>query len=412
MSVYSTGNFSGLSLLNNNFTSNDIGVCFALQANVGFISNMNNVVVTGNRFNLSRVGISFNIGNTGSILYSNGVNVSYCRFSDNTGNYQLFMNGTGSVAADYNWWGSNAGPQRNLISGVVVNNYYVMSISTSVSNLGRFVDENLAVSYNFVLNGTNNNANAATRFGHFTVGIMVNGKLWSNIDGRKSAQYNVPLSAVDNTIRATLNSAVSTFNYKALQRPPAPPSKVATTLVVNNLQPLFNKANVITVTARDKNGRLLANKNVGLWVKGVLIGTVKTNSSGVASFRYTFKARDTHGIQAKFTGDTTHSSSNSLTLFLTPKDKTTTTLAKFTAKYNKKATFKATLKNHKNKAMAKRVVKFYANNKYLGQAKTNTKGIATLTKKVTVKGAVNFIARYAGDNTFHNSDVTRKIRVK
>ncbi|MCL2688113.1 MAG: Ig-like domain-containing protein, partial [Methanobrevibacter sp.] len=375
-------------------------------ADEGVTSNMTNVVIVGNTFTGAKVGISFNIYEDVEDWPISLVNatVSYSRFADNTGNYQLFMNGTSRIIADYNWWGSNNGPQRNLISGVNINNYYTMSISTSVASLTRSFDENLAINYKFVLNGTNNVADAASKFSPFTVAIMVNNKLVSNIDGRKAIQFNVLLTGIDNTITAILNKESSIVKYKA--------SKMTTALVVTNIKPLFNKKNTITVTARDKNGKLLDNKKVGLFVNNKQVATTTTNKAGVATFKYTFKTRKVHKVQVKLVEDTTHSKSNSKTLSLKPKDKTTTKLAKFSAKFKKKATLKATLKNHKNKAMAKKVVKFYVNKKYLGKAKTNTKGLATLTKKVPVKGLVNFIAKYAGDKTFHKSDASRKIKVK
>ena len=193
---------------------------------------------------------------------------------------------------------------------------------------------------------------------------------------------------------------------------PKPVSKVVTTLVIAKIKALFNKSNTLKVTFSDKNGKLLANKAVSIIINNKVVATVRTNSVGVASFKYTFKTRNPHNILAKFSGDTTHAASNSKLLPLTPKDKTTINLAKFQAKFKKKATFKVTLKNHKKKAMAKKVVKFYANGKLLGKAKTNAKGIATLKKKVPVKGTVSFVAIYSGDKTYHDSSSTRKMKVK
>ena len=189
-------------------------------------------------------------------------------------------------------------------------------------------------------------------------------------------------------------------------------NKAASNLVITTIKPLFNKANTIKVTARDSSGKLLANKVVALYINNKFYKTAVTNAAGVASFSYTFKTRSVHKIVAQFTGDTTHLLSNSNALSLTPKDKTTLNLAKVKAKFKQKATFKATLKNSKNKPMAKKVVKFYANKKLLGQVKTDAKGVATLTKVVPIKGTVSFIARYAGDKNNHNSDFTRKIKVK
>jgi len=92
--------------------------------------------------------------------------------------------------------------------------------------------------------------------------------------------------------------------------------------------------------------------------------------------------------------------------------KTYLSLSKFQAKYGKKTTFKATLKNNLKKPMKNKYISFYSNNTYLGKVKTNAKGIAILTKKVTKKGSVSFIAKYGGTKTYRNSSYTRKVTVK
>ena len=190
--------------------------------------------------------------------------------------------------------------------------------------------------------------------------------------------------------------------------------KIATSLVIINFKPLLKKSNTIKATLRDKNGKVLNGEWVELWINGKLYPqTYHANKAGVITYKnIIFKKRDVYKIQFKFIGSDSYLASNSKVLSLTPKDKTTIKLAKFVAERNKKTTFKATLKNHKNKAMVKKVVKFYVNGKPIGQARTNKKGVAILTKKVTKKGTVNFIAKYAGDKNNHNSDHTRKITAK
>lgn len=379
---------------------------------IGNIANRDGVINGGNTSKMNITGCEI-INNNKGIYIDSGVTES------STINYNIIFNNSNYnikapaiTNADLNWWGSNQGPS-GLSSGVTANSYFEMSIATAVSNLTRHIDESLALDYSFVLNGTEDNGNASSNFGPFTVDISVNGVLWQKIDASKSAQYNVPLTVIANEITAQLNDEISTFNYTASPKiDNGTDTKIGTTLVITNFKALYNKSNTIKVTATDKNGKLLAKKQVTLYINGKPIKTVTTNSAGVASFKYKFTTRKVHKIVAKFTEDTTHASSNSKTLSLTPKDKTTLKLAKVKAKFKKIATFKATLKNHKKKAMAKKYVKFYANKKYLGKAKTNKKGVAILNKKVPVKGTVKFIAKYAGTKTYHSSDATRKVKVK
>ena len=414
--VYYKQDVSGLSFLNNVLNSNNTGMYFVSQ-----FAELCDTIISGNTINCTNVGIRLQERFTGDNSYVQ-INCNYNYILANVGlnfaDTKVLDNGCNF---DYNWWGSNAGPQGSY-SNVHINNYFVMSISTTVANLSRIIGENLAINYAFVLNGTNINAEALSKFSYFTVNIMLNGKLWASVDGRKSAQYNVPLTVIDNTITTQLNNQVSTIKYKGGEKkdPPKPDykptlpvvTKVTSSLVIDNFKPLYNKENIIKATLRDKNGKLLANKQVVLFINNKQVATAKTNSVGVVTFKYTFKTRNVHNVVVKFAEDGSHYASNSNTLSLNPKDKTTIILAKFSAKYKKTTTIKATLKDHNNKAIAKKYIKFYANNKYLGQAKTNAKGVATLTKKISVKGNVNFVAKYAGDKAYYDSSYTRKINVK
>jgi len=316
-------------------------------------------------------------------------------------NYNLANVGVSNVNADFNWWGSN-NPQG--ITGVTLNNYYVMSITTNLANLTCSIDDYLTINYNFVLNGTNKSNNAVGWFNHFTVNLIVNNKLFQTIDGRYSSQFEILLKAENTTITTQLHNEISTVKYKA--------SKISTVVVFDYFKPLYNRGNIIKVSVYDKSGKLFANKTVALYVNGKLVGTAKIINGNTAMFNYTFKTRKTHKIEARLIEDGTHASSNSKILSVIPKDKSYLTLSRFKAKFKKKAILKATLKTKKNKVMAKRYVKFYANKKYIGKAKTNKKGIATLKKKMSVKGNVKFTAIFTGDKSRHDSVSSKRITVK
>ena len=400
MYIYCYGNVNGLSLLNNIFTSNDIGLYFNSSSSSNVLSNIN---VTGNSIKATNVGIGFYVGgdsstanvtlnfNYNSILATIGVDSTYSKITSIASNF------------DYNWWGSNDGPSRYYLPGLTINNYYTMKISTPAANLDYSYGDGLPVSYSFVLNGTNDNHGAATKLPYFTVPILINGKVWKNIDARLSSQYNVPLSSMEDTISLGITGVLTSFKYKA--------NKASSNLVFNTLKAIYNKPNTITVVLTDKNNNVIADKLIKFYVNGnEVVGSYMTNSEGVASFKYTFKTRKIHTIVAKFAGDTYYFDKDS-TFNPIPKDISTINLAKFSAKKGKKTTFKATLKVN-NKAMKGKYINFYAKGKPIGKAKTNAKGIATLTKKITVKGVINFVAIYAGDKNSHDSSYTRKVNVK
>ncbi|WP_225370492.1 Ig-like domain-containing protein [Methanobrevibacter arboriphilus] len=188
--------------------------------------------------------------------------------------------------------------------------------------------------------------------------------------------------------------------------------KAKTSLIISNFKALYKKSNVIKAIIKGQNGKILAGKVVNLYINGKYIAKAKSSSSGLVSFKYTFKTGKTHKVIANFAGDSYYLAKNSPTLKVIPKSKTYTKLSKFAAKYGKITTFKATLKNTANKAMVKKYIKFYANGKYLGQAKTNSNGLAILSKKISFKGLVSFIAKYLGDSKNHESSYTQKLTIK
>jgi len=406
-------NMGGASLIINasDFTENEASYGGAVY-NMGGVSN------------LTACNFIKNIADSGAAFYIGwgNCNISYSRFIDNIGDYQIY-NEEGSVFVDYNWWGSN-NPQDKYNSNITLDNYFIMSISINTSNLTLSIGENLVVDYIFVLNGTDDNNDAASKFNPFTVDIVVNDKLYQNIDSRKSAQYNILLAAIDNIITVQLNNETSTVKYKASNKTNNTNntnninnnnntiSKISTSLLINSFKPLYNKLNTIKVTVCDKNGKLLVKKQVTLLINGKPVAIKKTNKKGIATFKYKFTTRKSHNITFKLIEDDTHLASNSKILSLIPKDKTFTRLANFSAKSKKKAILKASLKNHNKKAMTKKYIKFYANKRYLGQAKTNSYGVAILIKKIPIKGNVNFIAKYTGGKIYHSSSYTRKIKVK
>ena len=104
--------------------------------------------------------------------------------------------------------------------------------------------------------------------------------------------------------------------------------------------------------------------------------------------------------------------SNVATVTVT-KSKVSSAITKFTGRFNKKGSIKATFRDQNKKALAKKTIKFYIKGKYVGKAKTNSKGVATLNlKKVKFRGKSNVVAKYAGDKLFTSSKTTKKVNIK
>lgn len=502
--VIYASNFVNFKVLNSSFINNSINATSIsgneIKGGVIYVKNVSKFNVSGSSFINTKVicnviyGSVINVDNPvsfGNVTYSRFINTN-----SSTDIHQIY----GKLYCDYNWWGTNnVFNVANLASPAKLNNYYTMKISSIISNNSLSVGDKLRFTYSFVLNGTDDDADAANNFPFFDVGIYINDIFWKDIDGRLSASYNIPLTSLNNSIKAILDKENSTIlynankattnivinvissayygqtvifkailsdqagnllggktirlnigglilNLKTNSKGEASYSylankfigskniiadftgdslyngvsknitlnvvKAKTTIVISNFKALYKKSNIIKATIKGQNGKVLAGKVVKLYINGKYITKAKSSSSGLASFKYTFKTRKTHKIIANFTGDSYYLAKNSPTLKVIPKSKTYTKLSKFAAKYGKITTFKATLKNTANKAMVKKYIKFYANDKYLGQAKTNSNGLAILSKKISFKGLVSFIAKYLGDSKNHESIYTQKVTIK
>ncbi len=174
----------------------------------------------------------------------------------------------------------------------------------------------------------------------------------------------------------------------------------------------YNQIGILTATLKSPSGGQLVNKLVTFYVSGKKVGSARTNSEGIANLRYKSTVMGNRALKATFAGDSYYNTINKSSKLTTSKSKTTTTLAKFKAYYKKKVTLKATLKDQGLKIIKSKYIRFYVKGKYVGKAKTSSKGVAYFKYAPKFKGKGSFIAKFAGDSKYHNSKYTRTINVK
>ena len=156
------------------------------------------------------------------------------------------------------------------------------------------------------------------------------------------------------------------------------------------------KTKTLTATLKDKNNKALANKKVTFTVNGKTY-TATTNSKGVASAKISLSKKGTYTFTAKFAGDNIYNSvSKKGKLTLNPLS-TNLTVKKYTFKKAATKKIQVTLKSGKTVLKSKKLTIKVNGKTYSG--KTNTKGIATITIKLTKKGTYTYTANFAGDNT-------------
>ena len=160
------------------------------------------------------------------------------------------------------------------------------------------------------------------------------------------------------------------------------------------------------LTKATNNGLPLKNKLVKFYVNNKLVGSKKTDSNGIVSFNYKIASRKKLTFKTVFAGDSEYNSKTSNIITKTP-SKAIVSMVLSSKLYKKR--IKVTLK-FKRKALKSKWIKFYVKGKYVGKAKTNTKGI-TLFKYTKKHGKLTVKSVFLGDNLFKSIKNKRKIKL-
>ncbi|WP_296876743.1 Ig-like domain-containing protein [uncultured Methanobrevibacter sp.] len=187
-------------------------------------------------------------------------------------------------------------------------------------------------------------------------------------------------------------------------------NQTATSITASDLTATAKVAKTLSVTLKDADGKVLANKAVKVTVNGKT-STVTTDKNGVAKVNVNYAKAGTYYYTLSFLGDNDYKASMKAVKVTVNKQATKATFAKktFKVKATKKLTF--TLKDAKGKAIKGKKITFTVNKKTY-TAKTNAKGIATVKVKLTKKGKYTAVAKFAGDTTYKAISKKAAITVK
>lgn len=168
--------------------------------------------------------------------------------------------------------------------------------------------------------------------------------------------------------------------------------KTASTITASSLTKYYGDSKKLTITLKDENGNVLANKKVTITIKGKTY-TATTNSNGQASFAIS-NAKGSYSVAIKFAGDDNYvASSKTVTVkVVAPVIKAVSTKVK-KGKY-----LQISFKTYDNKVIKNTKVTIKINGKTY-TVTTNSKGIASLKlnlkkKTYTVKAAFKSTATY------------------
>jgi VCBS repeat-containing protein len=169
-------------------------------------------------------------------------------------------------------------------------------------------------------------------------------------------------------------------------------------ITAKDLKTTTKTSKTITVTLKDDEGKVIANKQIKVSINGKE-STITTNDKGVANIKINYANAGIYYCTLTFLGDEDYKASFKTVKITVNKQTTKATMPakKYKAKKAKKMTF--TLKDASKKAIKGKKITFTVKGKTYS-AKTNAKGIATVTIKLTKKGKYAVTAKFAGDNTY------------
>ena len=187
-------------------------------------------------------------------------------------------------------------------------------------------------------------------------------------------------------------------------------NKLNTQLSAPDISTTYKNAKNLVVSLKDEKGNVISGKTVTVVVNGKTYNeTTDSNGQVIVSLNLPVK---TYIAEFSFDGDNNYLNSTGSAKVVVNKatPKITASSKTFKAKAKtKKVTL--TLKDNKKKVIKKAKVTLKVNKKTYN-AKTNSKGVATFTVKLTKKGKYNAVYKYGGNSNFKSATKKVKITIK
>lgn len=386
--------------------------------------------------------------NTTGVIFGGSLNITDCVILNQVTLMKAWSNAHVTMDLNNNYWGFNNPYDmfikiqqygNNQYNVVTILDYWIVPkliadgkgglsqeiklIYTLVDDEGNFYD------YNY--------SNVPIPLQEFTF-LASNGTLSKNVGNLSTSNFTSIFSHTqygNYTINATFaNGLVLSLPIELYQK------KTNTNISLSNKTGVNGSVVEIITTVIDTNtGELINEGIVEIFASGVSIANV-TVSNGKAIFNWIVSGSNGPcEIFANYLATETFSSSSNAEIFTinttnnnqtnntnntnntngTGNDTNGSTIKKdsklyssnFKGTYGKTTVLKVTLKDSSGKAIVGKYIKFYVNNKYVGQTKTNSLGIASLNYKVTGTGSLVVKTTFASDSSYNGSSVSSKLSV-
>ena len=367
-----------LTIIKSNFTNNKATI------NGGAIDNKGNMTVSGSVFENNVAG-----GNGGAVIARRGTEITHsiiCNNFDSNG-YAIFNSTWDDVSVSNNWWGEN-NPDFNALLNFNTSddfNWIVMTL-TNATPLIQSKSAIVNVNVSTVVNKNNESGSLADAESLPVFKAELSSGVTVNINDGSLSKEIVPLQ---NTFNVTIDNQSLSLNVNV--------NPVNVKRIINNKNVVvdYNSKATFKVRIIGDDGNPVGKGEVVVMKINGKSYKVKTDEKGYASRSFSL-------LPAKYTITATY---KGFTVKNQIKVNKVLTAKSITKKKAKKIKYTATLKTSKGKAIVAKKVTFKIKGKTYS-AKTNKKGIATVTFKNLKVGKYSVVVSYV------NSKVKTTLKVK
>ena len=218
-------------------------------------------------------------------------------------------------------------------------------------------------------------------------------------DDYKGSSDFIDTVLVVNTVTEVINNTIVEYVNKTLED---------TSIVADALTATAKVVKTLSVTLKDASGKAIANKVITYTINGVT-KTATTDANGIVKITVNQAKAGAYYYSLCFLGDNDYKASFKTVKVTVNKQATKAVFKAKTFKVKaktKKVSF--TLKDAKGKAIKGKKITVKVNGKTY-TAKTNAKGVATVSLKLTKKGKYTATAKFAGDTSY--KAITKKAKI-
>ena len=231
--------------------------------------------------------------------------------------------------------------------------------------------------------------------------------LTTDADGK----FNISTAGLlPNVYTAVIKFAGTKYYGESSTRVKVTVKHLGSKLAASNVVQVYNKGKTLVATLKGVNGKSI-NGRITLKISNGYTKTIKT-TNGRAKFLIPAKlVPKTYKAKIKFLGNKYYAAASKSVKVTVKKDKTKLFASGKSFKVKTTKKISARLKDSKNRAIKKKLISFKVAGKTY-KVKTNSKGVATVTVKITKKGPFKTVIKFAGDKCYNKCSKKIKLKIK